>query len=95
MGHEQAGHRPAVIVADIKNTPIIIAIPLTKQLDTERFAYTYAISPTPENGLLEESVALIFQIRSLDRTRLVSKKGELNEYEICQLNLIIKDMLKL
>ena len=40
-----------------------------------RFAGTTLIRPTVENGLREVSVALIFQIRAIDRRRMQERIG--------------------
>ena len=43
-----------------------------------RFVGTTPIHPTPENGLNQESVALVFQLRAIDRRRLQGRIGVVN-----------------
>jgi mRNA interferase MazF len=43
-----------------------------------RFAGTTLISPTAENGLRQASVALVFQIRAIDRRRMQERIGTVN-----------------
>ena len=40
-----------------------------------RFPGTVFIRPTAENGLHQESVALVFQLRAIDRRRLQERIG--------------------
>ena len=77
-GRPSEGRRPAVVVqsgnygADL---PVVLVIPLTTARSAKRFAGTISIHPTPENGLREESVALVFQLRAIDRRRLQERIG--------------------
>lgn len=73
-GHEQGGTRPVILVADT-NTNIAVVIPLTSNLQALRFPHTFSIEPDRANGLSAESVALIFQIRAIDKRRLMKKMG--------------------
>src|SRR4051794_25795533 len=81
-GHEQAGERPAVIVQDdafIPLLPLIFVIPLTGELAASRFAGTLIVDPDVQNGLSRPSVALVFQLRGLDKRRFVSRLGLLDK----------------
>lgn len=93
-GHEQIGTRPAIIISDTE-TPMAIVIPVTSNLQALRFPYTFAIGPTNSNGLKEESVALIFQIRAADKSRLQKKIGVLDQKTINRIDEILKRLLKL
>ena|SRR3989344_4507856 len=79
-GHEQHGARPAIIVSDpVAN--IIVCIPCTSNPEATRFPHTLLVEPSKQNGLSNTTVALIFQIRAIDRNRLMSKLGQLeNQY---------------
>ena len=77
-GHEQQGRRPAIVVQNDHygaDLPVVLVIPLTTAKAAKRFAGTITIHPTPENGLREESVALVFQLRAIDRRRLQERIG--------------------
>jgi len=95
MGHEQEGVRPAVIIVDVGQSDIIMALPLTGEPDAERFKYTFEVVPNDRNNLGKESIALVFQMRALSKERLVEKVGELDAKDLAHINLILKDMLKL
>ena len=95
VGHEQKGKRPAVVVVHIKQNFMAVVIPLTGELDKETFSFTHCIQATAENGLAEESVAMVFQLRSLDVSRFIEKKGRLSKEDMGKLDAIMKDMLKI
>jgi mRNA interferase MazF len=94
QGHEQQGVRPAFIVADA-GTPIAIVIPCTSNLHALRFPHTLLIDPTGENGLSVPTVALVLQIRALDKRRLMRKIGTLEKKLAEELDLMMKKLLAL
>ena len=94
-GHEQFGSRPAIILRDVAENDLIVVIPATKQLSAENFAFTHIIQPTKQNGLDLESVALIFQIRSLDKARFKHRLGKLEKAGMDKIDGILKEMLRL
>src|SRR5262249_60723892 len=72
-GHEQSGRRPAIIVQDASyagTLPVVFAVPLTTAAATLRFPGTLLIQPDPDNALRQSSVALVFQMRAVDRRRI-------------------------
>ena len=90
-GHEQKGKRPVVILAHTESN-IVIIVPFTSNIQALRFPHTIDIEPTKENGLSMKSVALIFQIRAIDKKRLKTKIGTL---EIVMLKRIDNMLWKL
>ena len=84
-GHEQQGRRPAVILQDDqfgRVLPLVFVIPLTTSPHALRFAGTLRIQPTDENGLVRESIALVFQLRAVDRRRIREYIGRLRAHEL-------------
>ena len=86
QGSEQAGIRPVIIfqndlVSQFSTT--IIAIPLTTN---QRRAALPICLPIKEGngGLSQNSVALCFQMRVLDKTRLIRSLGQLSPEIITQ-----------
>jgi mRNA interferase MazF len=80
-GREQRGRRPAVVVQDDDyggDLPVVLVVPLTTARAAMRFAGTTLIYPTAENGLRQASVALVFQIRAIDRRRIQECIGTVN-----------------
>jgi mRNA interferase MazF len=81
-GHEQQGRRPAAIFQDdgyAGGLPVVLVVPLTTARGAMRFAGTVLIRPTAENGLPQVSVALMFQLRAIDRRRVQERIGSVNE----------------
>ena len=77
-GNEQSGRRPAIIVQDASFAgllPVVLVIPLTTATATLRFPGTVSIPTSPENGLRQPSVALVFQMRAVDRRRIGGRIG--------------------
>jgi len=65
-------------MADTK-TGLIVTIPLTSNLQALRFPNTIEIKKSELNKLNKNSVALVFQLQSLDKKRFVRKIGEIEE----------------
>lgn len=81
-GHEQRGRRPAVVLQDdafAGRSPVVLVVPLTTAVGTLRFSGTVLVQPTAENGLSRRSVALVFQLRAIDRRRLRERIGRVGE----------------
>ena len=85
-GHEQGGYRPVLIIqGDVANKYLntVIVVPLTSNLEAKYKKGTYFISKEV-SGLNFDSIALIFQIRTIDKRRLgkwvskISKKDSFN-----------------
>ena len=87
------GTRPA-IVAGLANSMIIV-LPLTTNLASARFSHTHSISPTSQNGLDNVSIALVFQIVTLDPVRIRGRIGSINESDRQAINSLLVDVLKL
>ena len=84
-GREQSGPRPAVILQDSdygQGSPLVLMVPFTSQVDAERFPGTVMIEPDHSNGLKKTSVALVFQIRGIDRKRFGKRLGALSEPDL-------------
>jgi len=97
-GHEQAGTRPAIIVQAPQfesQLPTMLIAPLTSQLAAQAFPGTFLIHPDSENGLTMTSVALVFQLRAIDKRRLRRMIGRLSSAHLAQLHQHIKALLQL
>lgn len=93
-GQEQEGLRPAIIFASTE-IGIVTIIPLTSNLQALRFQYTYTIQKSKINGLGNDSVALIFQLRAIDSKRLKKKLGELENKNLSRINELVLKYLKI
>jgi mRNA interferase MazF len=92
---EEKGTRPAIAVqADDEQSPMLMVIPLTSSIGASRFAFTVEIQPSELNGLTLPSVAMIFQLRAIDRRRIVKKIGRLEAEILAQIDEKIWQLLK-
>ncbi len=82
-GSEQAGRRPVLVVSREDNNqvlPVVNVIPLTSVKSLNVFVYpNEVLVPAHTGGLTVDSIALCYQIRTLDKTRLEKHLGELTD----------------
>lgn len=81
VGSEQGGVRPVLVIQnDIGNlhSPTIIACAVTSRLTKAKLP-THIELKRGEFGLERDSVALLEQIRTLDKRRLKSRIGEIDK----------------
>ena len=90
-GHEQEGLRPGIIFSN-ENAGIITIIPFTTQKRALNYDYTLDIPKSEINKLKSNSIALIFQIRAIDKRRIKEKIGELEEKYMNQINKMVREM---
>ncbi|ETW96987.1 MAG: hypothetical protein ETSY1_24375 [Candidatus Entotheonella factor] len=94
-GREQRGRRPAVVFQDDNyggDLPVMLVVPLTTARAAMRFSGTTLIQPTAENGLRQASVALVFQLRAIDRGRIQERIGAV---DVETLNAMFEELGKL
>jgi mRNA interferase MazF len=92
---EEKGKRPAIAVqTDSVISPMLMVVPLTSALGAMRFPFTVSIEPSDRNGLTQPSVAMVFQLRAIDRRRIIRKIGELEPEYLTQVDAQIWQMLK-
>lgn len=83
-GRSQFGRRPAMVIQNENyagNLPTVIVVPLTSTLKALRFAGTTSIVATPESGLKNNSVALVFQCLAIDRSQIGQRLGNASKSE--------------
>lgn len=87
-GRAQAGRRPGVIIQndDASNQlPTVLVVPLTTQQDALRFPGTILIDPDHQNGLKHPSVALVFQLTTIDQKFVESRVGSVSDPTLASL----------
>jgi len=92
VGSEIQRTRPALILQnDIANrhSPITIVAAITSQFAEPLYPIEVLIRP-PEGGLTTASVALLNQIRSIDRQRLVRRLGSVRAETLERVNRAIQ-----
>jgi mRNA interferase MazF len=92
VGSEIQRTRPALIIQnDIGNrhSPITIVAAITSQFAEPLYPTEVLITP-PEGGLTTASVALLNQIRSIDRQRLMRRLGRVSAATMERVNRAIQ-----
>jgi len=80
-GKEQRGRRPVVILQDDSygsSLPTVLVVPLSSTRAALRFPGTALIRATEKSGLRNDSVALVFQLRAIDRSRIATFLGAIS-----------------
>ncbi len=88
IGSEQGGLRPVLIVQnDVGNrySPTVIAAAITSRLGKAKLP-THIDIQASDVGLSKDSVVLLEQIRTLDKTRLREKMGHLSDGVMLQVD---------
>jgi mRNA interferase MazF len=94
-GHTQAGERPAIIVQNdrrIATLPTVLVVSLTGSMAANRFDGTLTIQPDARNGLTIPSVALVFQLRAIDKRDLLQRLGEIDAATMSQILALLSDL---
>ena len=83
-GHEQAGHRPAVVLSPAAynaKTSLILCCPMTTRI--KNYPFEVFIGGTPPNAVLAD------QVKSLDwRSRDAKPKGRISPEELAEVDAI-------
>ena len=90
-GSEQAGIRPIIIFQNnlvSRFSTTVITIPLTTNQNRGTLPICLKIQKG-NGGLIQDSVALCYQIRVLDKTRLIRLLGKLESNTIADLEEIV------
>ncbi len=88
VGSEQGGVRPVIVVQNNvgnKYSPTIIVAPVTSQLNKAKLP-THVRLKGNEFGLPKNSVALMEQLRTIDKKRLREKIGSFNHDIMLKIN---------
>ena len=59
-----------------------------------RFPFTVRVEPSLENGLTSASVVMVFQMRAIDKERILRKTGEVSESDMARIDSEMWRMLK-
>lgn len=94
-GREQSGVRPAIAVAGSELPGVVVVVPLTGAVEALRFSNTLAILPDKDNGLEQESVALIFHVKSIDKRRIIRVIGKIDVGTKKKIDAALKKIFRL
>jgi mRNA-degrading endonuclease toxin of MazEF toxin-antitoxin module len=95
IGHETQKTRPCLTIANHTEGKMITIIPLQSNLNVLNIPYTYMIKKNQQNRLKNDSVAVIFQIRSLDYKRFQNKVGIITKTNLAKIKSLLGYFLDL
>lgn len=87
IGSEQGKRRPVLIISDEeinKLLPVVNIIPLTSYKEGRRIYANEVFLRKEVAKLDKDSIVLCYQIRTIDKQRLISKMGEIKDETIRQ-----------
>jgi len=94
-GSEQKGARPVVIISgNMMNTylPVVITCPLTTKI--KEYKGNVILEADKTNGLDERSEVMVFHIRSISKTRLYKKAGDITAGQLKEIKQGLEDLLR-
>lgn len=89
IGSEQGGIRPVLIIQnDVGNkySPTVIAAAITSQTTKNKLPTHININSSRDYGLVKDSVILAEQIRTIDKSRLKEKIGQIDPFTMNLVN---------
>ena len=84
VGSEQGKTRPVLVLSDTRLNqilPVVNVLPITSRKRHRRIYPNEALISGGSSGLDVESIVLCYQIRTLDKRRLIKKLGLLTDRE--------------
>jgi len=85
VGSEQGKTRPVLVISEEEINQILSVLnvlPLTSMKPGRKIYPNEIFLPSGMTGLPRDSLALCYQIRTLDKKRLIKKIGEINDQEL-------------
>ena len=82
VGSEQGKTRPVLVLSDTRLNqilPVVNVLPITSRKHNRRIYPNEALIPAGSAGLDLESIVLCYQIRTLDKRRLMKQLGMLDD----------------
>ncbi|MCX9011782.1 MAG: type II toxin-antitoxin system PemK/MazF family toxin [Candidatus Methanoperedens sp.] len=79
----------------LEKLPTVLIVPLTSKLGAAGFPFTFTIKPDQSNNLEVDSVALVFQLRAIDKRRLKNKIGRIGQAKLKLLKQNLKEIMGL
>ena len=96
LGHEQGGHRPALVVSvdtfNVGPAELVVVLPLTSK--AKGIPFHVEIQP-PEGGVKQVSYVKCEDVRSISRQRLRERWGTVNSTTLLQVEDRLRILLSL
>ncbi len=85
VGREQAGERPVLVVSaeplnDVYD--VVMVAPITSRKNNRPARLGEVLLPAGTGGLRVDSLALCYQVRTLDKSRLTRTYGEITDTDV-------------
>lgn len=94
-GSEQKGVRPVVVISgNSLNSHLNMSIVCPLSSKIKNYPGCVVLPKSISNGLSVDSEVIVFQIRTIDGSRLLKKLGEIEEEELKKIKLGLLDVLK-
>ncbi len=85
IGSEQGKTRPVLIISEDQINrilPVVNVLPITSRKAGRKIYPNEVLIPKGVGGLTKESIVLCYQIRTLDKKRLIKKLGTIDSVEL-------------
>lgn len=85
VGSEQGKTRPVLVISDTRLNqmlPVVNVLPVTSRKSNRRVYPNEALLPVGAARLNAESIVLCYQIRTLDKRRLIKAFGSLDDAQL-------------
>lgn len=85
IGSEQGKIRPVLVISEEEINhilPVVNILPITTRKPGRRIYPNEVLIPAEIGGLEQDSIALCYQIRTLDKRRLIKETGKIEDLEI-------------
>jgi len=85
IGSEQGKTRPVLVVSEEEINqilPVVNVLPITSRKPGRRVYPNEVLLSAETDGLEKESIVLCYQIRTLDKKRLIRDLGKIDDLEI-------------
>lgn len=92
IGHEQDKDRPVLV--NHNQSKLIMSVPFTKNQDALRFPHSHLIQSSVQNGLTIDSVAQVYQTRTMAYSRFQRKMGVLEKIHFEAIIILLQDYFK-
>ena len=92
VGSEQAGERPALVLSpDFHNrySRLILVAAITSQKTDKLYPFEALIEP-PDGGLIVRSKVMMTHLRSIDKTRILSRYGAISFETMARVETALK-----
>jgi mRNA interferase MazF len=73
---------------------MLMVAPVTSNLAALRFPFSVRVEPSPENGLTMPSVVMVFQMRAIDKARIIRRIGQVSQADMASIDTEIWRMIK-